>query len=97
MNRLFYLLLLLCLSPMALFAAGEVNFKETDFIPRVVNFLIFVAILYYLVYDKLVAYFKSRKTDIEKQLQTAQDKLLKSKKQKTDIKNKILENEKLAN
>ncbi len=58
MKKLFYLFLIL---PVFVFASDV----ETDIIPRTVNFLIFVSILYYILADKTKTYFKGRTASIE--------------------------------
>ena len=52
------LFVVLVLSPLAVFANENV---ETDIIPRVVNFTIFAAIVYFLLADKLKVFFADRK------------------------------------
>ncbi|MRJ02801.1 MAG: F0F1 ATP synthase subunit B [Epsilonproteobacteria bacterium] len=47
----------------------------TDFIPRTVNFLIFAAILYYLVAEPVKNFFKNRSEKIAKLLEEVQTKL----------------------
>jgi len=63
--------------PVILFASEG---TETDIVPRTVNFLIFIAIIYYLLADKLQAYFDSRTQSIESQLDEVQKKLEESRK-----------------
>jgi len=59
---------------------------HTDIIPRTVNFVIFVAILYYLVGDKIINFFKERRENIAKQFQQIEDKLKESKARKEALK-----------
>ncbi|VAY87732.1 ATP synthase F0 sector subunit b [hydrothermal vent metagenome] len=89
MNKI---LLLVCLSSI-LFGA---DIMETDFIPRVVNFLIFVGIAYYLIANQIKDMLNKRKEDIQQQLAQAQEKLANSKKQKIQASIKIQESEKLS-
>ncbi|MCI0500607.1 MAG: F0F1 ATP synthase subunit B [Epsilonproteobacteria bacterium] len=63
--------------PVILFAGEDV---EMDIVPRTVNFLIFIAIVYYLLADKLKAYFEERTKSIQLQLDEVQKKLEESKK-----------------
>ena len=63
--------------PAVLFAGEDV---QTDIVPRTVNFLIFIAIIYYLLADKLKAYFEERTQSIQSQLDEVQKKLEESKK-----------------
>lgn len=69
---------------------------DTDFIPRAVNFLIFIGILYYLLADKFKTFLDNRKEEIQGRLTQAQEKLANSKKQKIQASTKIQESEKLA-
>ncbi len=57
--------------------AGEDT--QTDIVPRTVNFLIFVAIIYYLLADKLKTFFDERSKSIQAQLDEVQKKLEESK------------------
>jgi len=66
--------------------AGENGMMGTDFIPRSINFIIFVAILWYLVGNKIVAFFQARKEKIAKQFQEVQDKLNESKAKREALK-----------
>ncbi|RLA75433.1 MAG: hypothetical protein DRG11_01600 [Epsilonproteobacteria bacterium] len=86
MKKLFYIFLLL---PIIAFSQDT----QTDIVPRSVNFLIFIAIVYYILADKIKAYFKNRTAQIEnrfkqikelelsnkKMIDNAQDELLKAK------------------
>ncbi len=81
------LLLLLALSPLALLASEG---GETDILQRTVNFVIFVAILYYLLADKAKAFFADRTAGIQAQLDKVQD-TLKASKQKVEDAQKSLE------
>jgi F-type H+-transporting ATPase subunit b len=62
--------------PVILFAGEDV---QTDIVPRTVNFLIFIAIIYYLLADKLKNYFDDRSQSIQVQLDEVQKKLEESK------------------
>lgn len=62
--------------PAILFAGENV---QTDIVPRTVNFLIFIAIIYYLLADKLKIYFDERSQSIQSQLDEVQKKLEESK------------------
>lgn len=70
-------------APVALFASGSGS-GETDIIERVINFGIFAAILYYLVADKAVKFFKDRSLGISADLEKAQNRLKESKKLKDE-------------
>ena len=69
-------ILLSCLAPLALFAndAGV----ETDILQRTVNFLIFVAILYYLLADTVKSFFTGRTASIQAELDKVQQILKES-------------------
>jgi F-type H+-transporting ATPase subunit b len=62
---------------------------ETDFLQRLVNFIIFAAILYYLLADKARAFFNSRKEAIANEFQSIQDKLRESKQKKDNLKTEV--------
>ena len=72
MNRI--LLLGLALAPVALFASSE-GAVETDIVERTVNFIIFAGILWYLLADKIKAYFAERSLSIQAELDKVQDTL----------------------
>jgi len=63
--------------PVVLLAGSD---AQTDIVPRTVNFLIFIAILYYLLADQLRAFFSERTKSIQNQLDEVQKKLDESKK-----------------
>jgi len=67
---------------------------HTDIIPRTINFVIFVAILWYIVGDKILSFFKQRKENIAKQFQQIEEKLKESKARKEALKAE-LENAKI--
>ncbi len=49
--------------------------RESDYWPRVVNFTIFVALLYYLLANPIKEFFQGRKAGIAAQLKEIEDKL----------------------
>jgi F-type H+-transporting ATPase subunit b len=67
--------LLLTLLPAVAFASEAAAEGGTDILPRTVNFLIFAAIIYYLIADKIKAYFSGRTSGIANQLTEIQEKL----------------------
>ena len=73
-----YLLLFL---PVFVFANVEQE-ATTDIVPRVINFVIFAGILYYLLADKIKVYFKDRELEVADKLTSIQDKLRESKNEK---------------
>ncbi len=83
----YFLLLLL---PVFLIA-GEGDENTTDIFPRLINFLIFAGILYYLLADKIKTYFKDRELEVADKLASIQDKLKESKNEKEMAVKKITE------
>ncbi len=84
---------------MLLFASSWLFAGEsggTDFIPRTVNFLIFVAILYYLAAEPVKNFFKNRSASIAALLEEVQTKLKKAKEEKELAQAKLAEAERLA-
>ena len=92
MNKL--LLTLLAFAPVALFANSEG--AETDIIQRTVNFVIFAAILWYLLADKIKAYFANRTLEIQSELDKVQDTLKASQAKVDDAAEKLENAKKLA-
>lgn len=91
------LLLGLALVPVALFASegAETNY---DIVQRTVNFIIFAGILWYLLADKIKAYFADRSLSIQAELdkvqetlKASQDKVAEAEKQLDDAKKLALE------
>jgi len=70
---------------------------ETDIVARVINFSIFVAILWYLIGDKLIGFFRERKEKIAKKFQEVENKLKETKNQKEMLKAKLEEVKAKAN
>ncbi len=71
--------------PVMLLASGaEVSSGETDFVPRLVNFIIFVAILYYFAAEPIRNFFKGRTAEIASRLEEVQNRLKATKKAKED-------------
>lgn len=92
MNKL--LLIGLASAPIALFASeGAV---ETDIVQRTVNFVIFAAILWYLLADKLKAFFAQRSVDIQSELDKVQDTLKASEKKQNDAVQQLEDSKTLA-
>ncbi len=80
MKLKYFMLLLL---PVVMFAAGSTDGdRETDIVPRVINFVIFASILYYLIAKPLKEYFTGRTNEIADRLSSIQDKLKESKEAK---------------
>jgi len=74
-----------------LFANSGGGTGETDIFYRTINFLIFAAILYYLIADKIKAIFTDRSKGIAKDLDQIQERLKESKKTKEAAKAKVEE------
>ena len=89
------LFIILALSPLALLA-NDHN-AQTDIIQRTVNFVIFAAIIYYLLADKMKAYFSDRTKGIQAQLDKVQSTLEESKKKVQDAKDELENSKKIAN
>ena len=71
--------------PAIVFASGhEAVSGETDFVPRLVNFLIFAAIIYYFVADLIKNFFTGRSKEISSKLEEVQNRLKATKKAKED-------------
>lgn len=86
------LLLGLALAPVAMFASSEGG--ETDILYRTGNFIIFAGILWYLLADKIKAYFADRTASIQAELDKVQD-TLKASQDKVDEAAKKLEEAKV--
>lgn len=84
------LFLLITIVPLAAFASDG---SETDFLQRTVNFIIFAAIVYYLLADKIKAAFAERSQSIQAELDKVQD-TLKESEQKVENAKAELENAK---
>ena len=88
------LLLGLALAPVALFASeGAV---ETDIVQRTVNFIIFAGILWYLLADKIKAFFANRTLSIQAELDKVQETLKASQDKFSDAEKKLEEAKKIA-
>ena len=88
------LFIILALSPLALLAND--HDVQTDIIQRTVNFVIFVAIIYYLLADKLKTFFSDRTKSIQSELDKVQLTLEESKKKVQDAKDELENSKKIA-
>ncbi len=68
--------------------------RETDFIPRIFNFLIFAGLLYYLLANPIKNFFTGRQKGIADQLKEIEAKLQASKEEKKEAEARIEENKK---
>lgn len=87
-------LILLLVSSVSLFASE--GGSETDIVPRVVNFLIFAGIIYYLLADFTKNFFGKRRDEIASKLNSVQEKVKESKKKKEEATLKVKEAERVA-
>jgi len=78
----------LLLFPALLLAAGDGTGK-TDIVPRLINFIIFAGILYYLIAKPLKDYYNGRTDEIANRLTSIQDKLKESKLKKEQAKQSL--------
>lgn len=85
----------LLFASVAVFASGSEH-TETDIIPRAVNFLIFAALAYYLLADKLKAFFSDRTASIAKAYEDAENKIKEAKAALNEAKVKKEEAAKIA-
>jgi len=76
--------------------ASNVNIAETDFIVRVINFVLFVAILWYFVAGHLKAFLQRRKDNIASQLEEIQNRLKNAKKANQQAHKQLEETKKRA-
>jgi len=70
--------------------------RETDFWPRVFNFVIFAGLLYYLLANPIKDFFKGRSADIAKQLNEIEEKLQAAKDEKKEAQARLDASEKKA-
>jgi F-type H+-transporting ATPase subunit b len=79
----------------ALFA-NEAASHGTDIVPRTINFLIFAAILWYLIGDKVKKFFQERRESIARKFQEIEEKLKESKARKEALKAQVSEAKHMA-
>jgi F-type H+-transporting ATPase subunit b len=107
MNKRYIFIAVFFLLPMILLASGvEAEHtkyldmtggkREYDFVPRVFNFTIFVGILFYLLKNVIVNFFKGRKAGISKQLTEIEERLQAAKEAKKEAEAKFKESQKKA-
>ncbi len=98
-------LLSLLMVPAILFASGgdaestryfAQTGRETDFLPRLVNFIIFASLLYYLIASPIKDFFVGRKEGIAGQLKEIENKLQAAKDEKKDAQTRLDESAKKA-
>lgn len=89
------LLLGLALAPMALFASEGAE-TDYDIVQRTVNFIIFAGILWYLLADKIKAFFAGRTASIQAELDKVEETLKASQDKVDDAVKKLEEAKTLA-
>jgi len=77
-------------------AQAHASLSDTDFIPRLINFVIFVGILWYLLADKVKTFYANRSKSIADSFSEIETKLKESKAQKETLKQKVEEANKKA-
>jgi len=90
------LILGLALTPLALLASSEGAETNYDIVQRTVNFIIFAGILWYLLADKIKAFFADRTASIQAELDKVEDTLKASKEKVDDAAKKLEEARTLA-
>jgi len=70
--------------------------RESDFVPRLVNFTIFAALLYYLLANPIKDFFKGRTEGISAQLNEIEEKLKAAKNEEEAAKKNLKDSEKKA-
>jgi len=83
--------ILLFLVPALLLANGGGEQESTDIVPRLVNFILFVSILYYLLADLIKNAYKGRISGIADRLNSIQVKVKESIKAKRDAQAQVEE------
>ncbi len=86
----------LLLASVAVFAS-DAGHSGTDILPRAVNFLIFAALAYYLLAEKLKAFFSGRSASIAKAYEDAENKIKEANAALNEARVKKEEASKLAN
>jgi F-type H+-transporting ATPase subunit b len=70
--------------------------RESDFFPRIINFTIFAALLYYLIANPIKNFFQGRSEGIAAQLKEIEEKLQAAKDEKKEAQIRLEESEKKA-
>lgn len=85
----------LALVPAAMFAAEGAE-TDYDIVQRTVNFIIFAGILWYLLADKIKAFFSGRSLSIQSELDKVQETLKASENKIADAEKQVQDAKKLA-
>ena len=80
-----------------LYASEAMGSGDTDIVARTINFLIFAAILWYLVGNKAKTFFENRRNEIANRFQEVENKLREAKEEKEALLAKLEEAKKMAN
>ncbi|HFC03984.1 MAG TPA: F0F1 ATP synthase subunit B [Nitratifractor salsuginis] len=105
MKRTVITLLAALIVPAFILAAGEaegashyaaIAGRSTDFVPRIFNFLIFAALIYYLIADPIRNFFRERREKIASQLTEIENRLQAAKEAKKAAEQTLAESEKKA-
>ncbi|MGM0518652.1 MAG: F0F1 ATP synthase subunit B [Campylobacterota bacterium] len=83
------------ITPLSLLAAQGAE-TDYDIVERTVNFIIFAGILWYLLADKIKAYFANRSSSIQAELDKVQDTLKASEDKVNDAQKQLDDAKKLA-
>lgn len=105
MKRTIITLLAALAVPAFMLAAGEgegashyaaIAGRSTDFVPRIFNFLIFAALIYYLIAEPIRNFFRERREKIASQLTEIENRLQAAKEAKKAAEQTLAESEKKA-
>jgi len=77
-------------------AVSHATISDSDFIPRLVNFVIFAGILWSLLADKVKNFYVERSEKIASSFQEVENKLKETKQQKESLKNQVEDSHKKA-
>ncbi|MCR6575875.1 F0F1 ATP synthase subunit B [Campylobacter insulaenigrae] len=81
-------ILLITIIPFYVFAAGDES-GDYDILPRTVNFILFVAILYYFIATPIKKFYNDRINKISSKMNEIQEKLIASKNLKLEMMKKL--------
>jgi F-type H+-transporting ATPase subunit b len=69
--------------------SGAVSISDTDFIPRLINFVIFAGILWYLLADKVKEFYANRRDAIATAFSQIEEQLKKSREEVEALKEEV--------
>ena len=105
MKKTLLLLIVSAAVPILLTAAGhgeeagqylKITGRETDFVPRIFNFLVFAGLLYYLIADPVRNFFKGRREEIASRLEEIERRLQEAKEARKAAEQTLAASEKKA-